>query len=67
MNIILGYVFHHYETKIQMISQLQYLTMLREQELQKWVFEECHDINEMMFRFKDKERPQGYATTLANR
>ena len=50
-----------------MISCLQYLTMLREQELQKWVFEECHDINEMMFRFKDKERPQGYATTLANR
>ena len=52
---------------MKMISCLQYLTMLREQELQKWIFEENHDINEMLFRFKDKEEPQGYAEILANR
>ena len=41
--------------------------MLREQELQKWIFEENHDIIEMLFRFKDKEEPQGYVEILANR
>ena len=50
-----------------MISCLQYLAMLREQQLQKWIFEENHAINEMLFRFKDKAEPQEYAEILANR
>jgi len=43
----------------------QYLDMLRREGPQKWVFEECRDLNSMMFRFKDKERPQGYVCGLA--
>ena len=31
----------------------------------RWVFEECQDLNAMQFRFKDKERPQGYVCGLA--
>ena len=50
-----------------MISYFQYMTMLREQELQKWIFEENHAINEMLFRFKDKAEPQEYVEILANR
>ena len=46
---------------------MQYLAMIRTEQPQYWVFEESRDINEMMFRFKDKERPQSYAQTLANR
>ena len=46
---------------------MQYLAMIRTEQPQHWVFEESRDINEMMFRFKDKERPQSYAQTLANR
>ena len=56
-------------THITLISFyiMQYLAMIRTEQPHYWVFEESRDINEMMFRFKDKERPQGYATTLANR
>ncbi len=36
----------------------QYLRLLRDVGPQKWIWEECRDINAMQFRFKDKERPQ---------
>ena len=34
--------------------------------IEKWVFEEIQSMNEMLFRFKDKEKPMGYARQLAN-
>jgi len=43
----------------------QYLEMLRKEGAQKWVFDECRDLNSMQFRFKDKERPQMYVCGLA--
>ena len=43
----------------------QYLSMLRAQGPQEWVFNECKDLNAMQFRFKDKERPQSYVCGLA--
>ena len=43
----------------------QYLALLREKGPQEWVFKECQDLNAMQFRFKDKERPQGYVCGLA--
>ena len=43
----------------------QYLSMLRAQGPQEWVFNECKDLNSMQFRFKDKERPQSYVCSLA--
>ena len=44
----------------------QYLEMIRQKGIQKWVFEEIQHVNNMLFRFKDKERPMGYARQLAN-
>ena len=42
----------------------QYLTMVRQKGIEKWVFEEIQSMNEMLFRFKDKEKPMGYARQL---
>ncbi len=44
----------------------QYLRMLRETGPLEWVFEECKNINSMHFRFKDKERPQGYVCNTSS-
>lgn len=40
----------------------QYLQMLRELGPQKWIFDECVKINEMRFRFKEKEKPENLVT-----
>lgn len=45
----------------------QYLQMLRQDGIKEWIFEECRHINDMQFRFKDKERPMNYVRTLALR
>ena len=44
----------------------QYLAMLRKDGVQEWIFEECKLVNDMLFRFKDKEQPQNYVRYLAN-
>lgn len=44
----------------------QYFNMLRVQGAQEWVYTECKKINDMLFRFKDKESPMSYATNLAS-
>ncbi|XP_030382565.1 insulin-degrading enzyme [Scaptodrosophila lebanonensis] len=36
----------------------QYLNMLREDSPKKWIFDECVSLNEMRFRFKEKEQPE---------
>ncbi len=51
------------EEGIQHIDEIvslvfQYFKMLRENGTQKWIFEECQNLNATHFRFKDKERPQ---------
>ena len=45
----------------------KYLAMLRNDGIKEWIFEECKHINEMLFRFKDKERPMNYVRSLAVR
>ena len=45
----------------------KYLAMLRNDGIKEWIFQECQHINEMLFRFKDKERPMNYVRSLAVR
>ncbi|XP_042192680.1 insulin-degrading enzyme isoform X1 [Callorhinchus milii] len=47
------------------LHMFQYITKLRTEGPQKWIFLECKDLNAMAFRFKDKERPRGYTSKLA--
>ncbi|XP_039527694.1 insulin-degrading enzyme isoform X2 [Pimephales promelas] len=43
----------------------QYIQKLRTEGPQEWVFQECKDLNNVAFRFKDKERPRGYTSKVA--
>nr|CAD7441027.1 unnamed protein product [Timema bartmani] len=43
-----------------------YITMLRSEGPQEWIFQEYMDIVSMHFRFKDKESPQGYVSGLVH-
>jgi insulysin len=45
----------------------RYFFRIRETGVEEWVFQECKSINDMLFRFKDKERPQSYVSSLADR
>lgn len=45
---------------------MQYLRMLREIGPQKWIFDECVKINEMRFRFKEKEKPEKLVTHVVS-
>ncbi|KRK02280.1 insulin-degrading enzyme isoform X2 [Drosophila yakuba] len=40
----------------------QYLEMLRKEGPKKWIFDECVKLNEMRFRFKEKEQPESLVT-----
>lgn len=40
--------------------------MLRERGPQKWIFDECVKINEMRFRFKEKEKPERLVTGVVS-
>ncbi|XP_013403642.1 insulin-degrading enzyme [Lingula anatina] len=44
----------------------QYIKMLKREGPQEWIFKELQDLSHMQFRFKDKERPQGYACQVAS-
>ncbi|XP_075160301.1 insulin degrading metalloproteinase [Haematobia irritans] len=44
----------------------QYLQMLRQLGPQKWIFDECVKINEMRFRFKEKEKPEKLVTNVVS-
>ena len=44
----------------------QYLKKLREAGPQRWIFDESNDIAKNSFRFKSKENPMSYATSLAS-
>ncbi|KAL3863624.1 hypothetical protein ACJMK2_005374 [Sinanodonta woodiana] len=43
----------------------QYINMLKNEGPQEWVFKECQNLSAMQFRFKDKERPRNYTSSLA--
>lgn len=43
----------------------QYIHLLTNVGPKEWVFNECKDLNAMTFRFKDKERPSGYVTSMS--
>ncbi|XP_032591237.1 insulin-degrading enzyme isoform X1 [Drosophila grimshawi] len=40
----------------------QYLCLLRKEGPKKWIFDECVKLNEMRFRFKEKEQPESLVT-----
>ncbi|XP_044760344.1 insulin-degrading enzyme [Coccinella septempunctata] len=44
----------------------QYVNMLKQLGPLKWVHDENRDIGEMTFRFKDKESPRGYISSLVH-
>ncbi|XP_018580177.1 insulin-degrading enzyme [Anoplophora glabripennis] len=44
----------------------QYLNMLKKEGPKKWVQDENRDIGQMIFRFKDKESPRGYISSLVH-
>ncbi|XP_054708191.1 insulin-degrading enzyme-like [Uloborus diversus] len=44
----------------------QYLTMLKKEGPQEWIFQECKELAAMTFRFKDREKPQLYTCSLAS-
>ncbi|XP_035713273.1 insulin-degrading enzyme [Folsomia candida] len=47
-------------------SVFQYLQMLQEHGPQLWVWEEMKDVSAMLFRFKEKERPQSLVSRLSS-
>eukprot|EP00123_Amoebidium_parasiticum_P017153 comp23732_c1_seq1/m.40925 comp23732_c1_seq1/g.40925 ORF comp23732_c1_seq1/g.40925 comp23732_c1_seq1/m.40925 type:complete len:972 (-) comp23732_c1_seq1:688-3603(-) len=44
----------------------QNIQLIKRQGVQDWIFHECHDLNRMFFRFKDKELPYNYVSSVAN-
>lgn len=44
----------------------QYINLIRDKGPQKQIFEEYCNINEMQFRFKDKENPVSMVTGVVN-
>lgn len=48
--------------KAKIVFPLQYLSMLRKEGPKKWIFDEYVNINEIRFRFKDKEQPENMVT-----
>ncbi|ODN05282.1 Insulin-degrading enzyme [Orchesella cincta] len=53
-------------TDVIIHHMFEYLQMLRDLGPQKWVWEEMRDVNAMLFRFKDKERPQSFVTHISS-
>lgn len=43
----------------------QYIHLLRKEGTKEWIFNECRDLSAMQFRFKDKERPRAYTSSLS--
>ncbi|XP_023021581.1 insulin degrading metalloproteinase isoform X2 [Leptinotarsa decemlineata] len=55
---------NHVDDIVQLV--FQYLNMLKTEGPQKWVQEENRNIAQMVFRFKDKESPRNYITSLVH-
>lgn len=50
-----------------LLMMFQYIEMLRSEGPQEWVYKECQQLSDMIFRFKDKEKPINYTSFLARR
>lgn len=50
-----------------LLMMFQYIEMLRREGPQEWVYKECQQLSDMIFRFKDKEKPINYTSFLARR
>ncbi|XP_048747252.2 insulin-degrading enzyme-like [Ostrea edulis] len=50
-----------------LLNMFQYIEMLRKTGPQEWVFKECQQLSDMIFKFKDKEMPINYTSFLARR
>jgi insulysin len=55
---------NHIDDILQLI--FQYLNMLREKKPQQWIFDEYRKLNEMQFRFKDKENPLHLVSSIVH-
>ncbi|XP_056631781.1 insulin-degrading enzyme isoform X2 [Diorhabda carinulata] len=55
---------NHVDEIVELV--FQYLNMLKREGPQKWVQDENRDIAQMIFRFKDKESPRGYISSLVH-
>ncbi|XP_042894803.1 insulin-degrading enzyme isoform X2 [Parasteatoda tepidariorum] len=44
----------------------QYLALLKKEGPQEWIFNERKNLNDITFRFKDREKPQSYVCSLAS-
>ncbi|KAK0053563.1 insulin-degrading enzyme-like isoform X1 [Biomphalaria pfeifferi] len=45
----------------------QYINMLRKEQPKQWIFQECQDLAAMSFRFKDKETPKAYTSSISSK
>ena len=45
----------------------QAIALLRREKAQEWVFRECQGLCDTAFRFKDKENPAGYCSSVRRR
>ncbi|KAK6638804.1 hypothetical protein RUM43_007073 [Polyplax serrata] len=43
----------------------QYINLLKKEGPKQWIFNECQQLQQTAFRFKEKEKPFGYVTSLA--
>jgi secreted Zn-dependent insulinase-like peptidase len=50
-----------------LLNMFQYIAMLRKEGPQEWVYKECQQLSDMIFKFKDKEMPINYTSFLARR
>lgn len=55
LNFVTSQGFEHVDEILKLI--FQYLNLLKREGPQKWIFDEYRKLNEMQFRFKDKENP----------
>lgn len=56
--------FDHVDEILKLI--FQYLNLLKQEGPQKWIFDEYRKLNEMQFRFKDKENPLNLVSNVVH-
>ena len=54
----------HVEDIIQLL--FSYISLLHHSGAQEWIHQECRQLNNIRFRFKDKERPMNLAMSMAS-
>lgn len=54
---------HQWERVLYIIYQ--YIAMLKQAKPQEWIFEECKNVNSMLFQFREKEKPDDFVSHIA--